>query len=138
MGMTADQIRQTIDDLYAATGIGDFDRAATMLTDDFFVTEADGLPMAGVYRGRDALRDLYVRVMGMVDVVALDRHALMTGDACAVVHLSIRLADPTLEPVEVCEMFRFRGNKVCEIRPFYFDPATMMRAVAAKTATSAP
>jgi hypothetical protein len=55
-----------------------------------------------------------------------------------VVHLSIRLADPTLEPVEVCEMFRFRGNKVCEIRPFYFDPATMMRAVAAKTATSAP
>jgi ketosteroid isomerase-like protein len=138
MGMTADQIRQTIDDLYAATGIGDFDRAATMLTDDFFVTEADGLPMAGVYRGRDALRDLYVRVMGMVDVVALDRHALMTGDACAVVHLSIRLADPTLEPVEVCEMFRFRGNKVCEIRPFYFYPATMMRAVAAKTATSAP
>ena len=138
MGMNADQIRQTIDDLYAATGIGDFDRAATMLTDDFFVTEADGLPMAGVYRGRDALRDLYVRVMGMVDVVALDRHALMTGDACAVVHLSIRLADPTLEPVEVCEMFRFRGNKVCEIRPFYFDPATMMRAVAAKTATSAP
>ncbi|WP_394999745.1 nuclear transport factor 2 family protein [Sphingomonas sp.] len=138
MGMTADQIRQTIDDLYAATGVGDFDRAATMLTDDFFVTEADGLPMAGVYRGRDALRDLYIRVMGMVDVVALDRHALMTGDACAVVHLSIRLADPTLEPVEVCEMFRFRGNKVCEIRPFYFDPATMMRAVAAKTATSAP
>lgn len=138
MGMTADQIRQTIDELYAATGIGDFDRAATMLTDDFFVTEADGLPMAGVYRGRDALRDLYVRVMGMVDVIALDRHALMTGDACAVVHLSIRFADPTLEPVEVCEMFRFRDNKVCEIRPFYFDPATMMRAVAAKTATSAP
>ena len=138
MGMTADQIRQTIDELYAATGSGDFDRAATMLTDDFFVTEADGLPMAGVYRGRDALRDLYVRVMGMVDVIALDRHALMTGDACAVVHLSIRFADPTLEPVEVCEMFRFRDNKVCEIRPFYFDPATMMRAVAAKTATSAP
>ena len=138
MGMTTDQIRLTIDDLYAATGIGDFDRAATMLTDDFFVTEAEGLPMAGVYRGRDALRDLYIRVMGMVDVVALDRHALMTGDACAVVHLSIRFADSTLEPVEVCEMFRFRGNKVCEIRPFYFDPATMMRAVAAKTATSAP
>ena len=37
MGMTADQIRQTIDELYAATGIGDFDRAATMLTDDFFI-----------------------------------------------------------------------------------------------------
>ncbi len=137
MGMTADQIRQTIDDLYAATGVGDFDRAATMLTDDFFVTEADGLPMAGVYRGRDALRDLYVRVMGMVDVVALDRHALMTGDDCAVVHLSFRFADPTLEPVELCEMFRFRDNKVCEIRPFYFDPATMIRAVAAKTAPPA-
>ena len=137
MGMTADQIRQTIDDLYAATGIGDFDRAATMLTDDFFVTEAEGLPMAGVYRGRYALRDLYVRVMGIVDVVALDRHALMIGDDCAVVHLLFRFTDPTLEPVELCEMFRFRGNKVCEIRPFYFDPATMIRAVAAKAATPA-
>ena len=132
MSMTADQIRQCVDDLYAATGRGDFDAAASMLTEDFFITEADGLPMAGVYRGRDALRDLFVRVMGMVDVVALDRHALMIGEDCAVVHLSFRFADPALAPSELCEMFRFRDGKLCEIRPFYFDPATMVAAVKAK------
>lgn len=132
MSMSADQIRQFVDDLYDATGSGDFDAAASMLTDDFFITEAAGLPMAGVYHGRNALRDLYVRVMGMVDVVGLDRHALMTGDDCAVVHLSFRFADPALAPSELCEMFRFRDGKLCEIRPFYFDPAKMAAAVDAK------
>lgn len=134
MGMNADQMRQLVDDLYAATGSGDFDRAATMLTDDFFITEADSVPMAGVYRGKDALRSLFVHVMGIVDVASLDRHAMMVGDGEAVVHLSFRFADPDLRPAELCEMFRFRGNQICEIRPFYFDPATMVAAVAAKAA----
>ena len=132
MSMSEAQIRQLVDDLYDATGSGDFDRAATMLTDDFFITEADGLPMAGVYRGKNALRDLFVHVMGIVDVVSLDRHAMMVGDGMAVVHLSFRFADPALKSAELCEMFRFRGNQLCEIRPFYFDPATMVAAVAAK------
>ena len=34
-------------------------------TDDFFVTEADPLPFAGVYRGKGALRELFTTVMGM-------------------------------------------------------------------------
>ena len=40
-------------------GAGDFDTAETMLTDDFFIIEAEGLPMAGEFRGKTALRDLY-------------------------------------------------------------------------------
>jgi len=132
MSMSAEQIGKLVDDLYAATGSGDFERAATMLTDDFFITEADGLPMAGVYRGKNALRDLFVHVMGIVDVASLDRHAMMIGDGMAVVHLSFVFTDPALKPAELCEMFRFRGEQVCEIRPFYFDPATIVAAVAAK------
>ena len=71
--MTPDQMIQFVDDLYAATGVGDWDKAASMLTDDFVVTEAPGLPMEGEYRGKHALRDLYVKVMALVDVVGLDR-----------------------------------------------------------------
>jgi ketosteroid isomerase-like protein len=73
MNLSHEQILELVDDLYAATGVGDFDKAEGYLTDDFFITEADSLPFAGVYRGRTALRELYSKVMGMMDVAALNR-----------------------------------------------------------------
>jgi len=135
--MTPDQMIQFVDDLYAATGVGDFDKAADMLTDDFFITEADSLPMAGVYRGKNALRDLYAKVMGMVDVAGLDRVETTAGKDHAVTILSFRFADPALPPAELCEVFRFRDGKCCEIKPFYFDPAVFHAAVAAKAKQTA-
>ena len=132
MSMTAEQMIAFVDDLYTATGSGDWDKAAAMLTDDFFVTEADAMPMAGVYRGKHALRDLFVKVMGMVDVVGLDRVETMAGKDHAVTYLSFRFADPSLAPAELCEMFRFRDGKCCEIKPFYFEPAHFTAAVVAK------
>ena len=132
--MTPQEMIQFVDDLYAATGVGDFDKAAEMLTDDFFITEADCMPMAGVYSGRNALKDLFIKVMGMVDVAGLDRVQTTAGGDCAVTILSFRFADPALVPAELCEVFRFRDGKCCEIRPFYFDPAQFTAAVEAKKA----
>lgn len=134
MAMTHQQIVRFVDDLYAATGRGDFDTAAEMLTDDCFITEAAGLPMAGVYRGRHALRDLYIKVMDMLDVAALDRIETTAGGDYAVTVLTMRFADPALDPAHLCELFRFRDGKCCEIRPYYFDPAPLIAACAAKTA----
>jgi ketosteroid isomerase-like protein len=45
--------------LYEAAGRGDWDAAADMLSDDFFATEAPGLPFAVVYRGKRALEELF-------------------------------------------------------------------------------
>jgi len=132
MALSQEEMIRFVDDLYAATGAGDWDRASAMLTDDFFVTEAPGLPMAGVYRGRDALRDLYRDVMGMLDVAALDRHETTTGGEHAVTILTMRFADPALAPAQLCELFRFRDGKCCEIRPYYFDPQTIVAAAEAK------
>lgn len=135
--MTPDQMIQFVDDLYAATGVGDWDKAASMLTDDFVVTEAPGLPMEGEYRGKHALRDLYVKVMGLVDVVGLDRVETTAGKDHAVTILSFRFADPSLAPAELCEMFRFRDGKCCEIKPFYFDTAVFRAAAEAKASANA-
>lgn len=134
--MTPEQKIQLVDDLYAATGVGDWDSVAAMLTDDFFVTEADGLPMAGVYRGKNALRDLFTMVMGMMDVAGLDRVETTAGNDHAVTLLSFRFVDPALAPAELCELFRFRDGKVCEIRPYYFDPQTIVAACDAKVRQS--
>ena len=123
MAMTSEEMIRFVDDLYGATGVGDWDKAASMLTDDFVVTEADCLPMAGTYRGKYALQELFIKVMGMVDVAALDRVQTTAGGDYAVTILSFRFADPALAPAELCELFRFRDGKCCEIKPFYFDPA---------------
>lgn len=132
MVMSASDMLQFVDDLYAASGAGDWDTAASMLTEDFFITEADGLPMAGVYRGRNALRDLYSKVMAMMDVAALDRVQTTVGGDIAVAVLAFRFADPALAPAELCELFRFRDRKCCEIKPYYFDPETIVAACRAK------
>jgi ketosteroid isomerase-like protein len=134
MSMTREQMLKTVDELYAACAVGDFDAAEKMLTDDFFVTEADTLPMAGVYRGKTALRDLFTKVMGMMDVAALNRVETTTGIDHAVTILSFEFADPALAPAHLCELFRFRDGKVCEILPYYFDPSPIVAACAAKTA----
>lgn len=137
MSMTAEEMIRFVDDLYATTGVGDWDKAAEMLTDDFVVTEADCLPMAGTYRGKNALKELYGKVMGMVDVIGLDRVETTAGKDHAVTILSFRFADPSLPPAELCEMFRFRDGKCCEIKPFYFEPSVFHAAAEAKAKATA-
>ncbi len=132
MSMTTEEILQFVDELYGSTGTGDWDKAAEMLTDDFVAIEADCLPMAGTYRGKDGLKDLYVKVMGMVDVVALDRTQTTIGGDYVVVILTMRFADPDLEPVDLCEMIKLRDGKCCEIKPYYFDPDKFKAACKAK------
>jgi ketosteroid isomerase-like protein len=135
MTMTHESVLQLVDDLYAATGVGDFDKAEEYLTDDFFITEADTLPFAGVYKGRTALRELYTKVMGMMDVAGLNRVETTSGGDYAVTILSFEFADPELAPAHLCELFRFRDGKVCEIRPYYYDPASIIAACDAKNRT---
>lgn len=133
MPMTPDQMLRTVDALYAATSVGDFDKAEEMLSDDLVITEAETLPMAGVYRGRTALRELYTKVMGMMEVAGLNRVETTAGGDYAVAIISIEFQDKRLEPAQLCEMFRFHDGKICEIRPYYFDPAPIVAACRAKS-----
>lgn len=135
--MTPEEMQQFVVDLYAATGVGDWDKVSTMLTDDFVCSEADTLPMKGLYHGKNALRELYTKVMGMMDVAGLDVVETTVGKDHAVTILSFQFADPALERAHLCELFRFRDGKVCEIKPYYYDPAPIVAACAAKAAAAA-
>lgn len=135
--LTHDEKLTLIDDLYAATGSGDWKAAEAYLSDDLIIDEADGLPMAGRYEGRTALQDLFVKVMGLMDVAGLKRFETTTGGDYAITYLAFEFADPSLRPAELCELFRFNAaGKVCEIKPFYFDPAPILEACAAKSAAN--
>jgi len=94
------------------------------------------MPMAGTYYGMEGFQDLFTKVMGMCDIAGLDRVETTAGKDHAVAILSFRFTDPALAPAELCEMFRFRGDKCCEIKPFYYDAATFWAAVNAKTGSA--
>jgi ketosteroid isomerase-like protein len=130
--MTPAEMLRIVDTLYTENSKGNFDLTETLLADDFFVTEADSLPYAGVFRGKRALRDLFTKVFSMMDVAGLDRIQATAGGDYVVEILRMRFADPSLAPAELAELFRFRDGKVCEIKPFYFDPGPVIAACAAK------
>jgi ketosteroid isomerase-like protein len=122
-----------VQDLFAATGGGDWKTAESMLTADFFVTEADTLPFAGVYRGPGALQELFEIVMASAGVVGLDIHEITAGGDRAVALLDLLLEGMPPVRVPLAETFRFRDGKVCEIRPYYYDPTPIVSAVAARS-----
>nr|WP_156841042.1 nuclear transport factor 2 family protein [Novosphingobium aquimarinum] len=126
--MSTQEITDLVDQIYAVSGAGDWDRVAGMLTDDFVAYEADGLPMAGEYRGPNGLKELFLKVMGLVDVVGLDRTDLLIGEDCAIAVITMRFAGPDRAPAELCEMLRFRDGKCCEIKPYYYDPKPFIAA----------
>ena len=126
--MTDDEKLAIVAELYASTGAGDFDTAEMLLTDDFFIIEAEGLPMAGEYRGKTALRGLYAHVFGTLKVADLEPEGMSVGGDYVVNLISFRFENPDLASAQLAEVFRFRGDKVCEIRPYYFDPKPIVDA----------
>jgi ketosteroid isomerase-like protein len=122
-------------DLYAATMAGNWATAEAMLTEDFFVTEADTLPMAGVYRGRTGLQQLFTKVMSIASVKDLQIHQITAGGDSVVVLLDLVLDCTPEERAPIAEVFHFRDGLICEIKPYYFDPTTMHAAVKRKQAS---
>jgi len=123
---------KVVEALFAATSTGDWATAESMLTEDFFVTEADTLPFAGVYRGRRALHDLFMQVVSEAGVTHMDVHQLTAGGDRVVALLDLVLGGPPEVRVALAETFRLRDGKVCEIKPYYYDPRPIAAAVAAR------
>jgi predicted SnoaL-like aldol condensation-catalyzing enzyme len=124
----------TVKALYEATGAGNWAAAEAYLTDDFFITEAHGLPYAGVYRGRTALQDLFNVVMPILGAEKLDILEHTAGGDYAVTLLDIVCGSRPDQKISLAEMYRFRDGKICEIKPYYFDPGQVHAVARAKAA----
>src|SRR6267378_146534 len=123
---------QLVQALFNATGKGDWAAAESMLTSDFSVTEAGTLPFAGTYHGRGALQELFTLVMSAAGVTGLDIEQLTAGGDRVVALLEMVLGGPPEVRVPLAETFRVRDGKVCEIRPYYFDPRPVAAAIEAR------
>ena len=113
-----------IQSLFAATGSGDWDKAQTMVTEDFSANEALSLPFPGVFHGIAGLRELYGIVMSSLGVMAIDIVQMTAGGDYVVVIAEFKLESSTVR-ISLTEVFRFRDGKVCEIKAYYYDPAPL-------------
>lgn len=86
----------------------------------------------------ELVRSPYV-LNGAGDAVPIVRlHPMATTSETTVPSSWSRSPSPatTARPIQVAEVSRFRGNRICEIRPFYLDPTPMVDAIARKAAAT--
>ena len=104
-----------------------------MMTDDIVIIESDSLPFAGRYTGKKALQNLYTKIMPMLKISEVKQSNLMLGESsvCCEVELHPVGSD---EVIEMVEMYVFRGDKLCMIKPFYFNHDQVHAIAKANTA----
>jgi ketosteroid isomerase-like protein len=112
---------------------GNFVELEAMMTDDIVIIEADSLPFAGKYTGKKALQNLYTKIMPMMQIAEVKQSNLMLGESsvCCEVELHPKGSD---EVIELMEMYVFRGDKLCMIKPFYFNHDQVLAIAKANTA----
>ncbi len=134
--MTREEQLELVRKHYALNGAGEFEAAGELLTEDFSITIPSSMPFAGTYRGQGAFRELIPIVANAAPIVRLQPVATTVGDDYAVELVEFTLAGDDGPPFRVAEVFRFQGNQIREIRPFYFDPTPMVAAIARKAAAT--
>lgn len=75
-------------------------------------------------------------MVNSVAVSGLTYVATTVGNDHATEIVDFTLAGDPNPPVRVVEVIQFRGDQICEIRPYYFDPSPFIEAAARKPAES--
>ncbi|WP_374943778.1 nuclear transport factor 2 family protein [Sphingomonas sp.] len=128
--MTREEQADLVRRHYALGAAGDHAAARELLTDDFVITIPDFMPFGGTYRGKDAFLELIPKVRAMAAVAAIKPIATSFGSDHAVEIVEFTLVGYDGPPPQVAELIRFRGDRICEIRPFYSDPHPFMSVTA--------
>jgi ketosteroid isomerase-like protein len=124
--------REIVRALYKATGHGNWTAAAALLSEDVLITEPGTLPFAGTYRGVDAMRELFEKVVRTAGVIGAERKQITAGGDWVVVLHDLLLEGPPPVRAPLAEAFRLRDGKVCEIIPYYFDHRLITAAAEAR------
>lgn len=132
--MTSAEQLELVNRFYALSAAGDHAAARELLTEDFSITIPSYMPFAGVYRGKDAFRELIPIVVASITVASMKFVATTVGDDHVVKIVEFTLTGYDGPPIAVVEVSRFRGKQICEVRPFYFDARPMIEVAAQRRA----
>lgn len=118
--------REMLAKVYATAGTRDWDAVEALIHPDFVLYEANSLPFAGEWRGKDALQRCAAAMYGTWSGTKLEILDCTGGDTWAV--MVIRL---TMHPKDgstpfaqtICEAGSFDDGLLRELRIHYFDAA---------------
>lgn len=121
---------------------GNTEELMSLLAPDITVREAESLPYAGTYQGREDFMQLLKKMAQTWEYfrVEPERYFEQGEQVMAVVRLRAR-ARATGEEIDMpmAELWTFSNGKVAGIQPFYFDTARVARATTpARSADRAP
>jgi ketosteroid isomerase-like protein len=132
--MTSDEQLELVNSFYSLSAAGDHAAAGELLTEDFSITIPSYMPFAGVYQGKDAFRKLIPIVVESIAVSSMKFVATTVGDDHVVKIVEFTLNGHDGPPIPVVEVTCFRGNLICEIRPYYHDARPMIDLAARRKA----
>ncbi len=122
----------TVKALYDAAGRGDEAATKALLTEDFSIFVPASLPHGGTYHGREALRPLFEKALGLIGAVGFEVHAMTSGDNHVVAILSLLTAEGG--KIRIAESFRMVDGLIAEIVPYYLDTQAVAAHIAARAA----
>src|SRR3989344_472527 len=96
------QLKSIVQAVYAHAGAGDWAACEALLSPDLVIHEAEGLPYAGTYRGRDALRRLHGIVMAHWQDPEIEFHAMTAGDGHVVSLVTFHLTSGRRASAQRC------------------------------------
>jgi len=122
--MSQDRQIEIVKELYAALPAGDWDAYKNHTHADFRVVESESLPYAGVFHGMDGFMQLIEKVFGMFSEFDAQPNTFAAGGNMVMVEVNIKMtgrASGNSIHTQLIEVFKFEGEKVIEICPFYFN-----------------
>ncbi len=123
--------------VYAAAGAQDWDAVEALLHPDFVLYEAECLPFAGEWRGKDALQRCAAAMYGTWADAKVEIQDITGGDSHAVTVLTLTMTPkgggglggkPFSQTV--CEMGEFENGLMKSLRIHYFDAAEVAEKAA--------
>ncbi|MFT5133877.1 MAG: ketosteroid isomerase-like protein [Gammaproteobacteria bacterium] len=110
--------------IYAAAVAGEWDTVEKHIHPEFTVIESEGLPYGGKYKGVKGFQDVARTVFKFFERLAVEPLHYMEGDGYVVAIVSFKgkgkLTGKSFES-DLLELFRFEGDKVIEIKPYYWN-----------------
>lgn len=125
---------QVMRKFYGAIFASDWAGVEKVVTKNLMVYEADGLPYRGEYRGVEALKSLFARVVGYWDDLNIEIKAITSGGGYAVGVLQFSgtaKASGKKISMPIAEISEFENGLISSIKPVYWDTKTISEAIGA-------
>jgi ketosteroid isomerase-like protein len=101
------------------------------LSDDIVLEQAAGHPYPGLFTGKAEVVPALGEILSMMGMRSVDVKTLLADGPVAVAIIDVECTDKAAQPftMSAAETWRVVDHRITEIKPYYFDTATLSARV---------